>query len=187
MGWWPLTPFSRPVSSRPPRCRPARAGQTFELATRRSYWRFLCLGRPGITYFSVSRETGIRVWCFSGDSYAEIWEMKKKNAPTNVSGQKHLASVESNILGQCHALVKHCAVTAYDDGDPRKPGWITIKTFGAAWQVEAKDPDSCLSIRVVENSLDEALMLLNLLLESDEAPWEPDQWLQQQAAKARKK
>lgn len=113
--------------------------------------------------------------------------MKRRTAPSNASGQKHLASVETNILTQCHAIVRHCAVTQYDDGEPRKPGWITVKTFGSAWQIEAKDPDSCLALRVVENSLDEALALLTLLLESDEAPWEVDTWLQQQAAKGRKK
>lgn len=113
--------------------------------------------------------------------------MKKKTQPSNASGQKHLASVESNILAQCHSLVRHCAVTQYDDGEPRKPGWLTIKTFGSAWQVEAKDPDSCLSLRVVENSLDEALQLLSLLLESEEAPWELDTWLQQQSLKNKKK
>lgn len=187
MGWWPLTRGSRPVSSRPPRRRNVSPGQSFTFVTRQSTWTFLYLGKPGITYLSRVTGPGIRIWAFTAGSYDEVWEMKKKNAPANASGQKHLASIESNVLAQCHALVRHCAITAYDDGDPRKPGWITIKTFGAAWQVEAKDPDSCMSIRVVENSLDEALMLLNLLVESDEAPWEADQWLQQQASKARKK
>lgn len=182
-----MTRGSRTVSSRPPKRRSARPGQTIEYLTRHSVWTFTYLGPPGWTIRSVVRESGIRIWAFTAGDYTEILKVKKRTAPTNREGVKHLAAVESNVFSQLAGLVKHCAVTQYDDGDPRKPGWITIKTFGAAWQVECKDPDSCLSLRVVENSLDEALMLLNLLLESEEAPWERDLWLEQQAAKARKK
>lgn len=158
-----------------------------EYQTQQSLLVLLYLGRPGTTLYSLNRPSGVRLWAASAVSYDEVWKVKKKQPPSNTGGQKHLASVESNILAQCHALVKHCAVTQYDDGEPRRPGWLTIKTFGSAWQVEAKDPDSCLSLRVVENSLDEALQLLALLLESEEAPWELDTWLQQQAMKNRKK
>lgn len=147
----------------------------------------LYLGGCGTTLLSLVRPSGVRLWASQANSYDEVLKVKKKQPPSNSSGQKHLAAVESTILAKCHAVVKHCAVTQYDDGEPRKPGWVTIKTFGSAWQVEAKDPDSCLSLRVVENSLDEALELLNLLLESDEAPWEQDTWLMQQSLKNKKK
>lgn len=187
MGFWPLTRGSRPVSSRRPRRREARPGQTFTYVTCRWVWTFLYLPGGRVTYRARTDGTDVRFWCFLGSDYVEVWAMKRRTAPSNASGQKHLASVETNILTQCHAIVRHCAVTQYDDGEPRKPGWITVKTFGSAWQIEAKDPDSCLALRVVENSLDEALALLTLLLESDEAPWEVDTWLQQQAAKGRKK
>jgi hypothetical protein len=113
--------------------------------------------------------------------------VKKKTRSADAVVQRHIAAIESNVLAHHAAIVAHCAVTQYDDGDARKPGWVTIKTFGSAWQVEAKDPDTCLALRVVQASLDDALGLMNLLLESEEAPWEPDTWLQQQAAKNRKK
>lgn len=122
------------------------------------------------------------------NDYEQEWAiMKKRSIPQNDGGQKHLASVESDLMDKCHGIIRHCAITQYDSGEPRKPGWITIKTFGSAWQIEAKDPDSCLVLRVVENSLDEALALMTLLLESDEAPWEPDLWLMQQQGKKSKK
>jgi hypothetical protein len=95
--------------------------------------------------------------------------------------------MESNLLAAHMGIVGHCAVTRYDDGDPRKVGWIVIKTLGSAWQIEAKDPDTCCTLRVVQANLDDALGLINLMLESDEAPWEPDTWLQQAAAKGKKK
>lgn len=187
MGWWPITMRSRTVSSSKPRRRAIRPMQTLELVTAKHVVTMLYTGRHGTTLFKWVAPHGVYYWVPEADSYDEVLAMKKKAPPSNSGGQQHLAAVESNILGQCLALVKHMAVVQYDDGTPRKPGWITIKTFGSAWQVEAKDPDSCLSLRVIENSLDEALQLMALLLESDEAPWEVDSWLQQQQAKLKKK
>ena len=114
-------------------------------------------------------------------------QVKKKVKSADAPAQRHIAAIESNVLASHAAIVAHCAVTQYDDGDPRKPGWFTVKTFGSAWQVEAKDPDTCMTLRVVQASLDDALGLMNLLLESEEAPWEVDTWLQQQASKLKKK
>lgn len=187
MGWWPITMGSRRVGSHRPKRRAIRPLQRLELQTAHHLVVMLYTGRQGVTLYSWKGPYGVRLWAEGAESYDEVLSMKKKSPPSNSGGQQHLAAIESNILSQCLALVKHMAVVQYDDGTVRKPGWITIKTFGSAWQVEAKDPDSCLSLRVIENSLDEALQLLALLLESDEAPWEVDTWLQQQAAKIRKK
>lgn len=115
--------------------------------------------------------------------------MKKKSsspAPAPGDGPKHLASMESNVFAKLFNLVTHCAVTRYDDGDPRRPGWFTIKTLGSAWVVQIKDPDSCLQMTATAQSLDDALCLADLLLGGDEAPWEPDPFLKQQASKNKK-
>jgi len=96
--------------------------------------------------------------------------------------RKHLAAVESTTLHGFPALVQHCCVTQYDDGDPRKPGWFTIKTMGSAWVVQVKDPDACLSLTATAQTVDDALTLAELLLSGDEAPWEPDPFLQRQLA-----
>lgn len=113
--------------------------------------------------------------------------MKKKKKASEVVNAKHLAALESLLFSKMHSIVAHCAVTQYDDGDPREVGWITVKTFGSVWQVEAKDPDTCQYIRVQQPTLDEALMMLALLLDSEDAPWERDVWAEQQRAKRRKK
>lgn len=178
---------SRRVESRRPKGRVVRPGTTFVYFSPGVMLEVLYLGRPGTTLRASVRPSGLRVWAMTASSYDEVTAVKKKQPPKNTSGVKHLAAIESTIFAKCHGVVKHCSITQYEDGEPRKPGWITIKTLGSAWQVEAKDPDSCLSLRVLENSLDEALELLNLLLESEEAPWELDTWLQQQAARNRKK
>jgi len=187
MGWWPITVRSKPVGSSRPRGRAIRPGQTLEYVGKKLVLVLLYLGPAGTTLYSKNGPDGIRLWAAEAVSYDEVLKVKKRQPPQNSSGQRHLAPLETNVLSQCHALVKHCAVTQYDDGTPRKPGWITVKTLGSAWQLEAKDPDSCCSLRVIESNLDEALLLLNMLLESEEAPWELDTWLQQQAMRAKKK
>ena len=113
--------------------------------------------------------------------------MKKKNVKADASGGKHLAAMESNIFAGLVPLIEHCALRQYEDGDPRETGWITIKTQGAAWSVQVKDPDACVSFTAVADTLDKALETAALLLSCDEAPWEPDTWLQASAAKKKKK
>lgn len=116
--------------------------------------------------------------------------MKKKtvsSAATSKDGPSHLAAIESDVLCKCPELVKHCAITRYDDGDPRKTGWFTVKTMGSAWVVQVKDPDACLSLTATGQSLDDALCLADLLLGSQEAPWEPDPFLKRNMANGKPK
>ena len=115
--------------------------------------------------------------------------MKKKTAPSANAGKdgpQHLAAVESNVFTKLMGLVTHCCVTKYEDGDPRKPGWFTIKTMGSAWVVQVKDPDACLSLSATGQTLDDALCLADLLLTSEEAPWEPDPFLKRNAGPVKK-
>lgn len=119
-------------------------------------------------------------------SYEGLSHVKKKKKPTEQTVAKHLAALESNVFAKMHSLVAHCAITQYDDGDVRQPGWVTIKTFGSTWQVEAKDPDTCQFMRVVQPSLDDALVMLSMLLDQEDAPWEHDVWAAAQKAKKKK-
>lgn len=107
-------------------------------------------------------------------------------APDDGSGAHHLAPVESNVFAKLHNIVSHCSVTRYDGGAARKPGWITIKTMGASWIVQIKDPDSCQSCQAVGATLDDALALADLILGAESGPWEPDPFLKQQATKNKK-
>lgn len=115
--------------------------------------------------------------------------MKKKSVGATQAGSDrpcHLAAMESDILSKLPELVKHAAITKYDDGEPRKTGWWTVKTMGSAWVVQVKDPDAALSFSVMAQSLDDALQLADLMLASDEAPWEPDPFLKAQRSKVNK-
>ena len=113
--------------------------------------------------------------------------VKKKSAKGAGDEGKHLAPVESAYFADLLPLVEHCCCRKYDDNDPREPGWITIKTQGAAWCVQVKDPDSAMSFTAVGQSLDKALETAALLLGCDEAPWEPDAWLAKKGSQKGKK
>lgn len=119
--------------------------------------------------------------------HTEYPSMKKKSKPAETGGVKHLAALESNLFGPLLSLVEHCAVRSYDDGDPREPGWFTVKTSGAAWVVQVKDPDACVSFSAVADTLDKALETAALLLSCDEAPWELDAFLSKMKAEKKKK
>jgi len=116
--------------------------------------------------------------------------MKRRTVP-NQNGMPgiatHLAAIESNVFTRLENLVKHCCVTKYEDGEARKPGWITLKTSGSAWVVQVKDPDAGLSLTCTQQSLDDALALADVLLGSDEAPWEVDPFLRKMTAPKGKK
>ena len=103
----------------------------------------------------------------------------KKRQARNAEGSQgsHLAAVETETFRDLLPLVEHCCCRKYDDGDPREPGWVTIKTQGAAWCVQVKDPDSCCSFSAVGPTLDKALELAAIMLGCEEAPWEHDKWL----------
>jgi len=115
-----------------------------------------------------------------------LYVVKKRQVAPQTAA-KHIAAMESAVFSKLHPIVAHCCATQYDDGEARKPGWLTVKTMGSAWVCEVKDPDSCCRLCVVQQTLDDALALLSVLLESDDAPWEPDPWLAQQRAKEAKK
>lgn len=108
-------------------------------------------------------------------------------SPSPDDGSCHLAALESSVFARLFNLVSHCAVTRYDSGKPRKTGWFTIKTMGASWVVQVKDPDSCQSLQAIGQTLDDALALADLLLGQDSGPWEYDKFLAQQNGKGSKK
>lgn len=117
------------------------------------------------------------------------WEwpiMKRRSVKVGTEGVKHLAALESRILDGMLSLVEHCAVRQYEDGEQREPGWFTVKTQGAAWCVQVKDPDGCCSFTAVAETLDKALETAALLLSCDEAPWEPDRFLASSKASKKK-
>jgi len=105
--------------------------------------------------------------------------VKKVNLLATSSANKatNLAAVESTLFHGFPALIAHLAVTRYDDGDSRKPGWVQIRTQGSVWQATAKDPDGAASLLATGQTVDDTMALLELLLSAPDAPWEPDAYL----------
>lgn len=106
--------------------------------------------------------------------------MKPRSVGAGSSGEgspEHLAAMETNVFTALPNLTAHCAITRYDNGSPRRPGWFTVKTQGSAWVIQLKEPDSALQMTCHGQTLDDALSLAELLLGADSAPWEPDPFL----------
>src|ERR671919_248555 len=97
----------------------------------------------------------------------------------SVNGPVHLAAVESEILGLLPQILAHLVTTRYDDGSRRQTGTITLRTLGATWQADARDWDAQARLKVIGQSVDGVLLLLDQLLGADDAPWEPDDLLRQ--------
>jgi len=152
-------------------------GWVLKLVSKR-YW--------GVSAWSAIRGEECRLMWDDCDTYQEMTAMKKRPMSKENGSALHVAAVESDLFSKHLALVQHCSHTQYDDGTPRKPGWFTIKTMGSAWVVEVKDPDSCSRMTVVQQTLDDAIQMASLLLESEEAPWEADPWLKSNERKGKK-
>lgn len=113
--------------------------------------------------------------------------MKKRVVGAKTTSEfTHLAPMESKLFGQLHNLVKHLAVTKYDDGEPRTPGTWMAKTLGTAYVLVLKDPDACAQMQVTAPTIDDAFVMADLMLGSEEAPWEVDPWAVQRNKKSKK-
>jgi len=157
---------------------------TFRTSTAR--WHAVGVARVGYSlvpgYDSLHHSLEVVEW----EWVRRMRHLKRRKAVASESQAMNLAAVESNVFAKLMGLVAHCADIKYDDGQPRQPGWITLKTFGSTWQIEAKDPDTCQYMRVTQPTLDDAITLLALLLDSEDAPWEHDVWAAQQKDKKKK-
>jgi hypothetical protein len=109
--------------------------------------------------------------------------MKKKDSGKSGEQAQHAAAMETEIFKDLMGLMEHCSYRKYDDGDPREPGWITIRTNGAAWVVQVVDLDTRLQFQVVAETLDKALETTQLYLSCEQAPWEPCSWLKRKDKK----
>lgn len=172
---------TRRKCSRRPRCWTPRGSAFYDLVTPRWVVRVQFTPWRGFCVRSVYPAGGSQLDRLLVMAPPEL-SMKRvqKREQGSQGAPTHVAAIESNVLSQFPSLVAHCAVTRYDDGEPRKPGWWTVRTQGAGWVVTVKDPDSGCSLTATGNALDDALTLAELLLSSDDAPWEPDQFLKQQ-------
>lgn len=183
--WYVTYSHRRCRKVRPRRWLPRGSGEFYVLTAR---WKFAMSFRPYAGICAVRRYPACRDGRGWESEHTIEWkwpDMKKKSAKASAD-VKHLAALESVRFSDLLPLVEHMAIRQYEDGDLREPGWITVKSSGAAWTVQVKDPDSCCSFAVVGETLDKALETAALLLGCDEAPWEQDRFLAQQKSSRKK-
>jgi len=163
-----------------PRWYLGRDATAHTVAARHGVFHLVAMRYFGVSCFASTRD-GIRTVQWDNcNTWKEVFMKKREPSNAAKAGVLHLAAVESDLFSKHLPIVQHCSHTMYDDGSVRKPGWITIKTMGSTWVVEVKDPDSCSRMTVVQQTLDDALTMASVLLESEEAPWENDPWLKKQ-------
>jgi len=86
---------------------------------------------------------------------------------------KNLAPLQTLYLKEVQSVVDALAMLQYDDGTPRQPGYLGIWTNGSTWVVRISDKDADAQLTAEGRSLDEALDTLDVLLGTEDAPWEP--------------
>lgn len=178
LSWrWKRPRKDRPASRAEGICRIWWSGSWFELTTRS--WVGMSITARWIDSKGgrFQRQPDLR-W--------EFPDVKKKASSGPAGNDKHLAAMETAIFAQLMPLVEHCALVRYDDGDQRQTGYIRLGTLGAAWTLDVKDPDSEMSFRLVDGSLDKVWETAALLLACDEAPFAPDPYLKRKVPAKKK-
>jgi len=170
-----------------PRRWVAKWWTSFMVRTGRLEWWLVAKRGFGVTLWATIHEGVVNPFWPTCSWYGDLLMMKRRVQRQDAETPPHLAPIETEVLNRCIPLVAHCAATKYDDGAPRKPGWFTVRTRGSAWEIEIKDPDTCSRLVVIQGTLDDALALATMLLDSEEAPWEPDPWLAKMNAPRGKK
>lgn len=114
--------------------------------------------------------------------------MVKKRQPVEV-GQAVIPAIPSasTLWPKLPAIREFVHATAYEDGSPRTPGYITIRNRATTMEVTCYDVDSGTRLSARGQTLDQALSLMEQLLGVEEAPWERDNYLADQLAKRAKK
>lgn len=160
------------------------------LTVRRPPFVLECWFRPSFGYRPALLWRDDRGDRLAGTIFPSLADLMKKAKPREYSGEhgpSHLAPIDSKVLSAFHNVIAHCCVVRYDDGTPRQAGWLTLKTQGQSWVVQVKDPDGACSLTAIASTLDDALAMADLLLGSDDTPWEPDRFLRAQQSEKKKK
>lgn len=94
---------------------------------------------------------------------------------------------ETKVLAKLPMLAAFVADVTYEDGSARTPGYFTMRNRVFTYEVTLYDPDAAQRVAVRDTTIDAVLAAANELLKAPDAPWEPDNYLQSQLPKNRKK
>jgi len=113
--------------------------------------------------------------------------MKRRAAPAESNPLTKALPALSVMLGKLPALREFITATSYDDGSPRQPGYFTFRNRTTTFEVTAYDVDAGLRLACRGEKIDDAFALLEQLLGVEDAPWEVDNYLMEQAKRRAKK
>ena len=113
--------------------------------------------------------------------------MKRRQPVVNVGACAPALPATSVLLAKLPAIREFLSATAYDDGSPRVPGYLTLRNRGHSYELTLYDPDAGLRLPTRGPDLDKTLLLAEQLLGVEEAPWEVDNYLTEQLAKRAKR
>lgn len=96
---------------------------------------------------------------------------------------------ESKTLNKFPVLREWLTARSYDDGSVRTPGQFWWDATSSGFRVTLRDADAGMKLVVTAGTLDDVFAACELILGAQEAPWEPDEFLQRKLAekKPRKK
>lgn len=172
-----LTSYRKPDGRRRrPRQTLGRDWVTLEILTSRGIVVMCGKKWSGWIAWAIAKKAGpVALWPDDW-SYEELKLMKRKKAAGADAGGIASASSVTKVLHQMPHLVEHLTARQYDDGAMRQTGRLFVDCVGSMWRAVAKDVDTGMQLAVYMPSVDDALLQLELLLGSDEAPWEPDMY-----------
>ena len=111
----------------------------------------------------------------------------KRRTPAEAGLPAVPLDASSKLFGKLSLVCEFLTSTAYDDGTPRTPGYVTWRNRGGSFEITAYDPDAGLRCAVRHMTIDGAWAALDVLIGATEAPWEIDQYLTDQLLKKKKR
>jgi len=95
--------------------------------------------------------------------------------------------VECMLLKKYMAVAEFLALTSYDDGSERVPGYAWLSNRGHAYELTLFDPDGCAKLPCLGRTWDECFALAEAHIKGDNAPWQRDKFLEERKVGKKKK
>lgn len=168
-------------------CRwsPRRGERWLRLVLPRAWWLIQWLPREGWWIVAAGDAgTPYAAPTYSSPRYQGDAMKRRQQAQPGQASVPALPSTSTH-WPKLASIREFLAATSYDDGTARVPGYLTVRNRTTTFEITLYDPDSGSRLVCRGGTLDEALALAEKLLGVEEAPWEPDNYLQAQLAKKR--
>jgi len=121
-------------------------------------------------WYRPGQQTGVAF--MTADRVFEELSVKRVKVADRAS-VRHLAALETEMFKEHLAVLEVLALLQYADGTPREPGYLGMWCQGATWVLRVQDKTGDAQMTAEGRSPEEAWDTLQLLLGSENPPWEP--------------